>query len=64
MFAEEGLSAPPEGDIAALAAKVQRSSGVAGGKKKGPKKSQELQESLQVVPPLCGGFSNFYLSRL
>ena len=43
---DEGMAAPPEGDIAALAAKVQRSSGGAGGKKKASKKSQELQESL------------------
>ncbi|KAL8576566.1 hypothetical protein ACOMHN_003124 [Nucella lapillus] len=44
---DEGMSAPPEGDIAALAAKVQRSSGAtAGGKKKASKKSLEQQEAL------------------
>lgn len=46
---DEGTAAPPEGDIAALAAKVQRSSGGVGGKKKASKKSQELQESLAQV---------------
>ncbi|KAK7100003.1 HMG domain-containing protein 4-like isoform X2 [Littorina saxatilis] len=47
MDSDEGLSAQPEGDIAALAAKVQRSSGAAGGKKKLSKKSLELQEALE-----------------
>ncbi|XP_076463193.1 uncharacterized protein LOC143295402 [Babylonia areolata] len=42
---DEGMSAPPEGDIAALAAKVQRSSAAAGGKKKMSKKSLEQQEA-------------------
>lgn len=39
---EAMMTVPPEGDIAALAAKVQRSAGTLGGKKKLSKKSQEL----------------------